>query len=180
VLAQPGRHRRGRHVHPAAHHDVVEPAEHLQPSVLVQPRGVRRQEPAVHEDLGGERRIAVVAVEQHRPADPQAPVPVDRERHPVQRVAVVDAPARRLRRPVRRDHADPLGVGTPAQRGVDRPAAEQDRAERPQRGQVRARVEHPVQLGGHQGDEPVRAQGRSGRRERAVLLEQHRLVAGDQ
>ena len=176
VLTEPPRHRRRRHVDPAGHDHVVQPAEHLEPAVLVDAGGVRGQEPPVDQRLRRERRVAVVPVEQHGTRDPQPSLPVDGQAHPVQPDAVVDAPTGRLRRAVRRHDRHP-GRGRPlAQSGVDRSATDQDRAERPQGRGLGGVVEHPVQLGRHQRDE-VEVAGRRGRRDRAVLVEQGRRVS---
>ena len=93
------------HVDAAADHHVVDPAEHVQPAVLVEPAGVGGQEPAVDQHLGGQLGVAVVPVEERRPGDPDPAVGVERERDAVERVAVVDAAAGGLGRAVRRDHA---------------------------------------------------------------------------
>ncbi len=111
VLAQPGGDRRRGHVDPAADDHVVDPAEHVQPPVLVEPAGVRGQEPTVDEHLGGPLGLPVVPLEERRPADPDPTVAVERERDAVERVAVVDAAAGGLRRAVRRDHAHPRCLG---------------------------------------------------------------------
>ncbi len=150
------RRRDGRcgHVDAAADHHVVDPAEHGQPAVLVEPAGVGGQEPAVHQRLGGQLRVTVVPVEQRRPGDPDPALGADRDRHPVQRHPVVDAAAGGLRRAVRRHHPQPL-VGRPGpEPGVDRAAAEQDGVRGAQRGEVRLAVEQPEQLGRHQRGEP--------------------------
>ena len=55
VLAQPRGDGGGRHVHPAADDHVVDPAEHAEPAVLVEPTGVGGEEPAVHERRAGRR-----------------------------------------------------------------------------------------------------------------------------
>ena len=116
----------GGHVHAAADDDVVEPAEHVQPAVVVEPPRVGGQEPAVDQHLGGQRRVAVVPVEQGRPGDPDPAVGADRHGHAVEREPVVDAAAGGLGRAVGRHHADagrhaPAGAA-PGRPGRRRPA----------------------------------------------------------
>ena len=147
VRAEPGRHRRQRHLHTAADHHVVEPAEHLEPAVLVEAAGVGGVEPPVHQRLRRQPGVAVVPVEEHRPGEPDPPVGAQRDRHPVERHAVVHAPAGGLRRAVRRHHPDAEVLRARPERRVDGSAAEQHRVHRPQRRHVGGRAEQPVQLG---------------------------------
>ena len=155
VLAQPRGDRRRRHVHPAADHDVVEPAEHVQPAVLVEPAGVGGQEPAVDQGLGGRVRVAVVPVEQRRArrSGSGRPPPIA-SADAVERVAVVDAAAGGLGRAVRRHDAHPGRLrprrAAPGRSGRRRAARCAARRSAVGLGRV---VEQPVQLGRHQRDE---------------------------
>ena len=127
VLAEAGRDRGGRYVHPAADDHVVDPAEHAEPTVLVEPPRVGGEEPAVHERRAGRRLVVEVAVEEGRAGEPDPAVGGQREADAVERQPVVHAAAAGLGRAVRRDHPHP-GLGRArAQRGVDRTSADEHR-----------------------------------------------------
>ena len=191
MLAQSRGHRRARDVDPAGDDHVVDPTEHLQPTVLVEAAGVGGVEPAVDQHLGGQPGVAVVAVEDRGPGQPDATRGSQRDRHTVERDAVVDAAARGLGSAVRRDHAHTGRLGAGTQRGVYRPPAEQHGVEGPQRPGVVGgaspavpRRQHPVQLGGDERGEArhrrVLAQHRRGRlREARVVLGEDRSVPGE-
>src|SRR6478735_7335214 len=69
--------------HPLAPLVVVEPADDLEPAVLVEPSGVGGQEPPVDQHVRGQGGVTFVAVEQRGPADPDPPVGADRHGHAV-------------------------------------------------------------------------------------------------
>ena len=79
VLAQPARDRGERHVDPAADDDVVEAAEHVQPTVLVEAAGVGGEVPPVDERARRQLRVVDVALEEGRAADPDPAVGPDRD-----------------------------------------------------------------------------------------------------
>ena len=146
-----------------------------------EPAEVGGEEPAVLHHLRGQPRLPVVPVEEHRAADPDAPVAAHLDRDPVERDPVVDAAAAGLAHPVRRDDVHVLGGRGPSQGGLHRGAADQDGVERAQRLDVARRGEHPGQLGRDQRDVAPPAGHRvGGGREVGVLLEHHRVDAGQQ
>ena len=121
VLAQPRGDGGGRHVHPAADDHVVDPAEHAEPPVLVEPTGVGGQEPPVDQRRPGRPLVVEVAVEEGRAGDPDPAVRGQREADAVERQPVVHAAAAGLRGAVRRDHPHP-GLRRRATAASGRPA----------------------------------------------------------
>jgi hypothetical protein len=107
VLTQPRGHGRRRDVDPAADHHVVDATQHVEPPVLIQPAGVRGHEPAVHAHVCGRVGVADVAVEEHRPAEPDPPVHREGDRRAVEWQTVVHTATAGLRHPVRRHQPDP-------------------------------------------------------------------------
>ena len=104
-----GLDRDGRHLDPAADQDVVGPAQHRERSGGPHPEVRRAQVPdPVHLDerLRVEVRSAEVAVGEDRTGQQDPTVVVEPDRDAVERAAVVDAPAARLRHAVGGDHRD--------------------------------------------------------------------------
>ena len=172
------------HVDPAADDHVVEPAEHLQPAVLVDPAGVRGAEPAVDQHLArsapGRRRTRRTASAREIRSRPSR---VERERDAVERDAVVDAAAGGLRRAVRRDHASRRRPrrGRAAAGSIGPPPSSTVRSVR-SAATSSACVEQPVQLGRHQGDVgrrgPPRPRPRTPRAPRAAPAAARRPPSG--
>ncbi len=147
---------------PAADHHVVDPAEHVQPAVVVEPAGVGGQEPAVDQHLGGAapgRRRTRRRASARRSGSGRR----GRSRARRRRARSRRRRSRRRSRPSRtsRPRARRRRRPRAPQRRVDRAAAEQHGVEAAQR--VGVGVEQPVQLGRHQRDERGRVAERGGR-----------------
>ena len=125
--------RRGGHVDPAADDHVVEPAEHLQPAVVVEAAGVGGEEPPVDEGLArsapGRRRSPRTGSARRsgsgRPSPSATATPSSGE------PSYTQPPAVSLE-PYVATTCTPAASARRAQGGVDRAAAEQDRVQRPQ------------------------------------------------
>ena len=82
VLAEPSGDGGDRDLHAAADDDVVDAADDLQASVLVEAAGVGGEEPAVDDGLGGELGVVGVVAEERRTGDAHASLGADRHRRP--------------------------------------------------------------------------------------------------
>ena len=128
----------------------------MQAAVVVEPSEVVGAEPASVEHRARPVRLPVVPVEEHRAAQQHLTGRIDLHRHPVQRVAVVDAAAAGLGHAVGRDDPDPARLGPqPAVRG-QRATADEHGVERRERLDLLVVAERTDELGGHEGDVAAR------------------------
>ena len=171
---------RGTFTPPLTTTSSIRPSTCSRPSSSSRPASEVRNQPSTS-DLGRQRRVAVVPLEQGRPADPDPAAGADRERDAVQRVAVVDAAARGLGRAVRRDHVHARrprpARAAPGRSGRRRAARCGRRAAR----RASRVVEQPVQLGRHQRHEPGvprRPRPRPSRAPRAAAARGRRPASG--
>ena len=172
------RDRRRRDVDAAGDHHVVEPAEDLEPAVLVDPGGVLGAEPAVDERPRRELQVAVVPVEQHRPRDAQPPSfrrwPAPRRRaRPRRRRSRRPSPPSRTSRP----RFTPASVAQLRSAGSIGPppssTAERVRSARTSSASSSMRCSWVGTSETYAG-----AAGLDGGRQRRVVVEQHRRLAG--
>ena len=153
VLAEPPGDGGDRDLHAAADDHVVDAADDLQASVLVEAAGVGGEEPAVDDGLGGQPGVVGVVAEERGTGDAHASLGADRHADPVERHAVVDAPAGGLGRAVGGDDTDPLLLGAPAHRRVEAAAADEDRVAAGEGRDLLGVAHDAVELGRHERGE---------------------------